>query len=479
MVPRMGTLSDFSVDRRSGRANPVGRVLGLVLGVTLATGALSVPGAVAAGAESGPIGFAMSRHIGWEVDETTHGKICVVASGAQCRSRRVPSAEPGGFQNPSSVATDPRTGNLYVADTVNDRVQELTAAGEFIATFGWEVNETKDRQATATQQERNLCTAASGDFCKAGVPGGAAGQLSYPFSVAVDPRTGDVYVLEISAGDVRVDKFTPGGSFVWMVGKDVNASTKGNLCTASEILRSGVRCQAGAENGVQSVEPGAFKSAQQYGDLLAAGGSGDLLYVGDEHRVQEFDSEGHWKREVLLASISAAQYGSVGALALDPRGDLYLLYKATGSESATSLEAVETVRELNQAGEPVAQFPIEPRLPGAIAHVDGIAIDPAGLMAVIGVELGAAFHMRFGLLYEAATGRLVGRFPPPSDNDGLTFAGDDDLYVAATDDEEVVAYAPVPAADLVTSPVPCEVGAEQNRSSSVFDCDLDTFGRQA
>src|SRR6202035_5778414 len=93
-------------------------------------------GGIGLGAASGaaPVKLVMSRHIGWEVDKTTGGKICVVASGHECLSRKL-SSESGGFGYPSSVATDMRTGNLYVADLANYRVQEFTANGVFIAMF--------------------------------------------------------------------------------------------------------------------------------------------------------------------------------------------------------------------------------------------------------------------------------------------------------------------------------------------------------
>src|SRR4051812_44320299 len=36
---------------------------------------------------------------------------------------------PGQFSQPQAVAIDPATGNVFVADTINDRVQALTATG--------------------------------------------------------------------------------------------------------------------------------------------------------------------------------------------------------------------------------------------------------------------------------------------------------------------------------------------------------------
>jgi hypothetical protein len=421
----------------------------------------------AAGAE--PIRLAMSMHIGWDADRTRGRGVCVVASKDTCLSRK-PSRQAGGFEYPSSVATDPQTGELYVTDTDNYRVQKFAVTGAFIAMFGWNVDETKDTQARTTQAERNVCTAVSGDRCGAGVPGTAAGQLSYPASVAVDPLTGDVYVLEIG-NDVRVDKYSPGGRFLWTIGKEVNGATKGNFCSEGEIVGSGVKCGAGVRNAPYSLQPGAFKSDAQYGDLLATGGPEDLLYVGDEHRVQEFDAKGGWRGEILLASISSEPASGVAALAVDPGGDLYVVYWAPSGEDGAQATPAGLVRKFNPHGEQVGLFPVYPRQAGAVVHIDGIALDEANVLAVIGVEIGATSHKRFGSLYDAGTGRPIGEFPPPPDTDGRTVNNRGDLYVAATDDHEVVAYAPIPATELVTSPAPCEIGAAGD-SAAAFDCAL-------
>lgn len=48
--------------------------------------------------------------------------------------------------------------------------------------FGWDVNKTKVESGSATQQEKNVCTAASKDECQAGVAGSAPGQFDSPGS---------------------------------------------------------------------------------------------------------------------------------------------------------------------------------------------------------------------------------------------------------------------------------------------------------
>ena len=62
--------------------------------------------------------------------------------------------------------------------------------------------------------------------------------------------------------------------------------------------------------------------------LLSVVQAKDLLYVGDEHRVQEFEAaSGKWVGEIPLTSLSEEQESEVQALALDQEtGDLYLNY---------------------------------------------------------------------------------------------------------------------------------------------------------
>jgi DNA-binding beta-propeller fold protein YncE len=396
--------------------------------------------------------------------------VCAEQSREVCQPGRESSAA-GGFSFPASVATDPRTGDLYVADLDNYRVQRFTASGRFLAMFGWGVNKTRHEVATR-RSAGNVCTAASGDLCGAGKSGTAAGQLRYPASIAVAPKTGAVYVLEAGPGDRRVDKYTADGRFEWAIGKGVNETTKVNICRSHEIERLGGRCGAGQENKSDSIEPAAFKFPPQYGDLLAVGGPEELLFVGDEHRVQRFDSRGRWRGEILLASISSKEGSSAGSLAVDKHGDLFLAYSVVGRESGVRTERVDVVRKFNPSGEQVAQFPVEPRLANASVHIDGIAIDASNEIAVIGLEVGRGFTQRFGSLYQGDTGRLIGEFAPPRDNDGLTFNAEGELFVAATDDQEIVSYVPAPASALATSPVTCRVEPAVNSSIS-FECALD------
>lgn len=100
------------------------------------------------------------------VNETTGGDICTAAE--KCRTG-VPGGGAGAFLSPQSVSVDQETGTVYVQDLLDWRVDEYTSGGQFILTIGKEVNQTTDAVLGATEDEKNLCTAASGNVCKAGV----------------------------------------------------------------------------------------------------------------------------------------------------------------------------------------------------------------------------------------------------------------------------------------------------------------------
>jgi DNA-binding beta-propeller fold protein YncE len=88
---------------------------------------------------------------------------------------------PGDFAMPSNVAVD-KNGNLYVSDTLNDRVQVFDADGNFIRAFG-----------------------------KAG---DGPGYFARPKGIAVD---GDGHVWVADAVQDRVQVFTPEGRLlIWM-----------------------------------------------------------------------------------------------------------------------------------------------------------------------------------------------------------------------------------------------------------------------
>ena len=106
----------------------------------------------------------------------------LIAAGGASAAAPVKLVQAGSFAggelaNPRSVAGAPN-GNVYVADERNHRIQEFEADGKFVLMFGKEVNETEDKTTGASEAQKDLCTAASGNKCKAGVESTAPGQFT-------------------------------------------------------------------------------------------------------------------------------------------------------------------------------------------------------------------------------------------------------------------------------------------------------------
>ena len=87
-------------------------------------------------------------------------------------------------RTPPQVAVDQADGSVYVADSLNNRVQKFTATGSYVAQFG--------------------------------TSGTGHGQFDTPQGVAVDPVSGDVYVADTNNN--RVQRFTSAGVFVGQFG---------------------------------------------------------------------------------------------------------------------------------------------------------------------------------------------------------------------------------------------------------------------
>jgi hypothetical protein len=97
----------------------------------------------------------------------------------------------GELNRPTGAAVD-GSGDVFVADSDSQRVDEFSSAGAFIQAFGWGVLDGKSQFETCTSS------------CEVGAGGGGAGQLDGPFGAAVD-GSGDVFVSD--GVNRRVDEF--------------------------------------------------------------------------------------------------------------------------------------------------------------------------------------------------------------------------------------------------------------------------------
>ena len=378
-----------------------------------------------------------------------------------------------GFSYPIGVAVDndpqsPEYSDVYVADQGNHRMQVLSPSGAFVEMFGGEVNATT---------KGNICTAASNNTCQPGANSSTPGQFSAPFSITIDPSNGDVYVAEYvfteSGFGLRVQKFAAGGAFLYEIGKEVNITkdkeggteAEKNLCSEVEIEKGG-ECGGPAQDIPGGVEDSSFNFAETAGNLIAVGGEGteDRLYVGDEHRVQEFEAaSGDWVGGIQLTSISKEPESKVQALALDPEsGDLYLSYPGGN-----------VVREFNpEDNTELSSIVVRPLHEGESVALQGMAVDASGRLAVVGSE----GNVRpFGSLYDADDGHRVSAFAIPAGvyfARGIALSSTDDLYAAIeAENQEVFVYEAEPIGELTIGGSGCAAGVESD-TSATFACTL-------
>ena len=116
-------------------------------------------------------------------------------------------SNPYPLSEPTDVAVDQETHDVYVTDPGNHRVEKFDSSGNLILMFGESVNQTTGG---------DICTIASGDTCQAGTAGSFPGDLTTPTFIAVDnsggPSNGDVYIGDTADG--AISKFESSGSLI-------------------------------------------------------------------------------------------------------------------------------------------------------------------------------------------------------------------------------------------------------------------------
>ena len=208
--------------------------------------------------------------LGAASDTGTGFEVCTVAADCQQGS----AGTLGGELNlPKGIAVDP-VGNVYVADTSNNRIQEYDSSGAFIRAFGLDVD-----SGGGTGFE--ICTVASN--CKAGGASPVGGGTIFsPAAIAVD-SDGAIYVAN---GLRRVDKFTTTGGVAafdraWGPDVDTGGGTGFEVCTVAASCKTGA---VGTGLGGEINLPVGVAVAA--GDVYVFGGAG--------FRVDKFTTSGGW-----------------------------------------------------------------------------------------------------------------------------------------------------------------------------------------
>jgi hypothetical protein len=195
-----------------------------------------------------------------------------------------PGSGDGQFSGPTGMAVSQSTGNVYVADTGNNRIEEFSSTGTYILQFDGSV----------------------------GPPTGA---FSSPESIAVDnsgsaldPSNGDVYVAD--SGNHVIDKFTSTGAYIGQL-EEAGKTSFGNL-TGVAVDPSGNVWVNHEGNLSEFTDTGSF--VKKFFDNATYNGiavdSSDVYIFGVSSTLNEFD---------LVTNAPVGNEGEPGtALAINP-----------------------------------------------------------------------------------------------------------------------------------------------------------------
>jgi hypothetical protein len=203
----------------------------------------------------------------------------------------------------SGIAINLTSGDTYVADTGNHRVDEFSSAGSFVRAFGADVG----------GAGVDVCTTTCVEGTSTATPGG----FESPTFVAVDnssgPSKGDVYVADPAAK--AVSKFTAAGTLVSSWGN-------GGKLTGTPILATGTGTTTAASNVI--TEFATLTGTFAPGQTLTGKGISAAAIVS-EVTPTELHFSGEATESATGVSLSARfPFGELAGIAVDTSGNLWV-----------------------------------------------------------------------------------------------------------------------------------------------------------
>ncbi|MEJ0021441.1 MAG: 6-bladed beta-propeller [Candidatus Doudnabacteria bacterium] len=205
----------------------------------------------------------------------------------------------GQLKHPYYIAID-SSDNIYVADNDNSRIQKFNTSGAFQSTFGWGVQ----TGANAFQ----TCTSG----CQAGISGPGAGQFNASGGITTD-SSDNIYVADY--GNSRIQVFGSNGAFQSTFGWGVLDGTEEfQICTSG--------CQAGIPADDPDVPGGEGQTSLPVGVTVDASGN---IYVADSGiRIEKFDPSENFLSKFGNSSPEGELNNPIG-IANDSSGNIYVV----------------------------------------------------------------------------------------------------------------------------------------------------------
>ncbi len=232
-----------------------------------------------------------------------------------------PGTASGLFDQPRGVAAD-RDGNVYVADTVNHRIQKFGPDGQFLLAWGDETN-LQEPLAISADSEGNLVVLDSlPGWIKRYDPngtiiaqfGGPDARFYHPRGMALDAQD-NVYIAD--TGGSRIVKFSPRGEQLGTIGsrgtgaggiaEPTGASPDpfGNVWVADSANSKLVRFGSGGSADVEIAIP---KSGSLHGPKVAVSSQGTVLVTDPESgRIYVIGSDGTTRAVIASEDLKRPQ----------------------------------------------------------------------------------------------------------------------------------------------------------------------------
>ena len=254
----------------------------------------------------------------------------------------------GKLNLPFGPALDSK-GDIWVADSGNNRIEEYSPEGKYVFSFG-----TKGKKAGELNEPKALTIDAKGDvwvsesgndriqefssegksLATCGKSGSGAGALSEPKGIAIDAK-GDVWIADMANNRIEefsseckyVSAFGTAGTEVGQIKEPTGVAIdqKGDVWVAE---RANDRIQEFSPEGkvlahFGTLGAGAGQFKQPFG--IAINSAGDL-WVTDEgnDRAQELTPTGAFITQIGWKGTEAGQLDEPRSLALDAKGDLWV-----------------------------------------------------------------------------------------------------------------------------------------------------------
>ena len=159
----------------------------------------------------------------------------------------------GELSSPSGVAVNETSGDVYVVDAGNDRVERFDPNGYFIGAWGWGVSDGKAEFETCT----SVCQCGHRGLGRSAAELARSDRRGQLEQRSEDPSAGDVYVVaDAQFPNAVIDKFTATGQFIGRLTSTTEAEAFGRIDGVSDGRRwVGVgRLGIGASRAVQRRE---------------------------------------------------------------------------------------------------------------------------------------------------------------------------------------------------------------------------------